>query len=89
MGDIRSEFGLGRCGKSGVKMTSNWNPTGKEERSQRGHSKRRVSERGKVTIADQEKNAFASGRSGSFRKKEKGWGRPAAASNNRHAGAGW
>lgn len=62
---------------------------GKEERSQRGHSKRRVSDRGKVTIGDQEKNAFTSGRSGSFRKKEKGWARPAEASNNRHAEAGW
>lgn len=38
-----------------MKMTSNWNPMGKEERSQRGHSKRRVSDRGKVTIGDQEK----------------------------------
>ena len=55
MGDIRSEFGVGRCEKSGVKMTSNWNPMGKEERSQRGHSKRRVSDRGKVIVGDQEK----------------------------------
>lgn len=38
-----------------MKMTSNWNPMGKEERSQRGHSKRRVSDRGKVTVGDQEK----------------------------------
>lgn len=72
MGDIRSEFGLGRCGKSGVKMTSNWNPTGKEARSQRGHSKRRVSDRGKVTIGEQEKMPSLPADLGHSEKRRKG-----------------
>lgn len=89
MGDIRSEFGVGRCGKSGVKMTSNWNPMGKEERSQRGQGKRRVSDRGKVTLGDQEKICLHFQHIWVIQKKQKGWTRPAEASNNRHTGAGW
>lgn len=51
-------LGSGDNGISAVKMSFNWNPMGKEERSQRGHRKRLVSERGKVTVGNQEKKCL-------------------------------